>query len=56
MILLEAKGATVILASAWCEGNVLRFSSGHFIRMLAVHWADIEPLTNGAHFCLRLRA
>lgn len=30
MILLEAKGATVILASAWCEGNVLRFSSGTF--------------------------
>ena len=42
----------MILASPWCEGNVLLFSNGQFIRMLAVRWTDIETSTNAGHLML----
>jgi broad specificity phosphatase PhoE len=34
------------------HGNVLLFSSGHFIRVLAVRWLGLEPTSNSRHFAL----
>jgi len=34
------------------SGNVLLFSSGHFLRMLAVRWCRIEPATNATSLML----
>jgi broad specificity phosphatase PhoE len=34
------------------EGNVLLFSSGHFLRMLAVRWSQVEPAVNARSFML----
>jgi len=34
------------------EGNVLLFSSGHFLRMLAVRWCQVEPTVNARSFML----
>ena len=34
------------------KGNVLLFSSGHFIRMLAARWIGIEPSVHGSSFLL----
>jgi probable phosphoglycerate mutase len=50
--LVAARADRVVSRVRPIEGNVLLFSSGHFIRVLAARWADIEPLTNGAHFML----
>jgi len=33
-------------------GNVLVFSSGHFLRMLAACWCDVEPIVNARVFNL----
>jgi probable phosphoglycerate mutase len=34
------------------QGNVLLFSSGHFIRVLAARWIGIEPMVNARSFML----
>jgi len=34
------------------QGNVLLFSSGHFIRVLAARWIGIEPTVNARSFML----
>ncbi len=34
------------------QGNVLLFSSGHFIRMLAARWIGIEPSLHSLSFLL----
>src|SRR5262245_883327 len=33
-------------------GNVLLFSSGHFLRMLAARWCQVEPIVNARVFML----
>ncbi len=34
------------------NGNVLLFSSGHFIRVLACRWLGLEPTENSRYFML----
>ena len=34
------------------SGNVLLFSSGHFLRMLAARWCQVEPIANARPFML----
>ncbi len=33
------------------EGNVLAFSSGHIIRMIAARWAGLSPVAGRVFFC-----
>jgi broad specificity phosphatase PhoE len=33
-------------------GNVILFSSGHFLRMLATRWCQVEPIANARPFML----
>jgi len=34
------------------SGDVLLFTSGHFIRVLATRWLGLEPTVNSRHFML----
>jgi len=34
------------------SGSVLLFSSGHFLRMLAARWCEVEPIANARPFML----
>jgi probable phosphoglycerate mutase len=34
------------------QGNVLLFTSGHFIRVLAARWLGLEPTANSRYFML----
>lgn len=34
------------------DGNVLLFTSGHFMRVLVARWLGLEPIANSRHFML----
>ena len=42
----------VVLRVRSIPGNVLLFTSGHFIRVLAARWLGIEPTANSRYFML----
>ncbi len=48
---VAARADRVIEKSRGSGGNVLIFSSGHFLRMLAARWVGLEPV-HAAHFVL----
>jgi broad specificity phosphatase PhoE len=39
---------------AFLQGDVLLFSSGHFIRVLAARWTGIEPTVHARSFMLSM--
>ena len=49
---VRARAESVLSRLRSIEGNVLLFSSGHFIRVLAARWIGLEPSVNGMSFLL----
>jgi broad specificity phosphatase PhoE len=48
----SARADRVVSRVRAVAGNVLLFSSGHFIRVLAVRWLGLEPTPNSRYFML----
>ena len=49
---VAARADRVVARIRAVEGNVLIFSSSHFLRMLAVRWCQVEPTVNARSFML----
>ena len=49
---VAARADRVIARVRAVEGDVLLFSSGHFIRILAARWIGVEPTVNARSFML----
>lgn len=49
---VAARADSIVELVRSVSGNVLLFSSGHFLRMLAARWCQIEPLANARPFML----
>jgi len=49
---VAARADSVVDLVRTVPGNVLLFSSGHFLRMLAVRWSRVEPIVNARPFML----
>ncbi len=49
---VAARADSVVDLVRTVSGNVLLFSSGHFLRMLAVRWSKVEPVVNARAFML----
>ncbi len=49
---ISARADRVVARLRAIEDNVLLFSSGHFIRVLASRWLGLEPTVNARHFML----
>ena len=49
---IGARAGRVVGRLRAVAGNVLVFSSGHFIRVLAARWVGAEDSTSGKHFML----
>jgi broad specificity phosphatase PhoE len=49
---VEARADNVMRRVRAVKGHVLLFSSGHFIRMLAARWIEVEPSVHSMSFLL----
>ncbi len=49
---VSARADRVVARVRAVDGNVLLFSSGHFIRVLACRWLGIEPIVNTRYLML----
>lgn len=49
---VAARADRVVSRVCAVQGDVLLFTSGHFLRMLAVRWLRLEPTANGRYFML----
>jgi broad specificity phosphatase PhoE len=49
---VAARSGRVVDRVRAVSGNVLLFSSGHFLRMLAARWCNVEPISNARCFML----
>jgi broad specificity phosphatase PhoE len=49
---VAARADRVVKRVRGVEGNVLLFSSGHFIRVLAARWLGLRPSANSRYFML----
>jgi broad specificity phosphatase PhoE len=49
---VAARADRVVVRARAVPGNVLLFSSGHFIRVLAARWLGLEPTSNSRYFAL----
>lgn len=49
---VSARADRVISRVRASQGNVLLFTSGHFIRVLAARWLGLEPTANSRYFML----
>jgi|SRR5262249_8640042 len=49
---ISARADRVVSRVRALQGNVLLFTSGHFIRLLACRWLGLEPSANSRYFML----